>query len=774
MRFFWLLAGICVACVSCSSRYYMKRGKLMTETGRMYKGATRYEKAYNKTKHPEGQAVAAMLAGQCYQDVNRLSDAYNWYRKARRADKNMPEVYLKMGEVCMSRGDLDGAVENYNLFNELFPDDERGKNGLYYIQLLQKEMSVSGRYSVGIQKEFNSRYSDFAPMFYPGDNNLLYFTSTRKRNQKKRSKADPVTGEGYSHIYVTEYTQEIKKKDKRGNVRVRRFPESRWLSPALIPDSLLSARNDGAVCFSSDGNTLYFTSSRLVKGNISGTRIYKANKLAGEGENKGWMKLSSSGICGDSVSVGHPAITPDGNRMYFATDRLPGGVGGKDIWYVDLENGKWGEPQNAGELINTEGDEMYPYVRDNGELYFASNGHSGFGGLDLYKVADQEGEQHLEHLPAPLNSFADDFGITFRTGKDEGFFTSSRSNRSDNIYYFAYIPQVLRVQLLAKNKITDEPVRRVNVTVVGDDGNTVYLETDSMGMAFMEVAPSHEYIFTAEHERFLKGKGEVSTYREKGDRVYKLTIDMQPIEKPIVIPNIYFDVAKWDLREDAMKNLGELLTILKDNPNITIELSAHTDMVGNDQANMILSDRRANSVVNYLITQGVYWDRLVAKGYGESRPRQINEKDAQLYDFLKVGDVLTEGFVRRLKGTQREIAMQLNRRIEFKVLSTNYKPGPNSLHNPNQVAQSAEETTKLGETRLKDIKSIKGKFYTLQLGVFKTVPAVIYNFRVVFTEKMKEGVRYCTGAYEKRADAEKAASALKQKGIECFIQEYNH
>lgn len=293
------------------------------------------------------------------------------------------------------------------------------------------------------------------------------------------------------------------------------------------------------------------------------------------------------------------------------------------------------------------------------ELYFASNGHNGYGGLDIYCLKEVEGEQQLEHLPAPINSFADDFGITFRSGKEEGFFTSSRVGRNDKIYSFAYIPQQLKVKLLARNNTTELPIPKVAVTVTCDDGSVVYLETDSTGMAQMEVLPQQEYVFAAENPRFLKGKGTVSTYREKGDRVFEVLIEMQPIEKPIVIPNIYFDLGKWELRQDAMDNLKELLTILKDNPNIAIELSAHTDMIGNDKANLELSEKRAQSVVDYLISKGVYWDRLEAKGYGETQPRQIDEKTAKAYSFLKVGDVLTERFVNRLRGQQREDALPI-------------------------------------------------------------------------------------------------------------------
>lgn len=770
----FFLGGVLLVCASCSSRYYMRRGNIIYETGRFYKAETKYEKAFNKARKPDGRVQAALFAAKCMEDVNRTADAHNWYRKAVQADKDFPDAYLKMAEMNIRRGDFEAARDNYERFGERFPEDERMKDGLYYLELLTKDLGEEGRYTVELQKEFNSRYSDFGPVFYPEDPNIVYFASSRPDGKRKRKKTDPVTGDAFSHIYVTEYTQEIKTADKNGKVKVRRFPDPRWLKPAMLRDSVLSSKSEGGLCFSADGGTLYFTSSRIVDGSNRGTRIYKAKRTVEEKTGKkSWGQLSGSGICSDSVSVGHPALTPDGSRMYFATDRLPGGKGGKDIWYAEWEDGKWGEPQNAGDPVNTEKDELFPYVRDNGDLYFASDGHGGFGGLDLYCVRETEEGRKLIHLPAPLNSFGDDFGIAFRTGKEEGFLTSSRSGRSDNIYSFTFVPQRLRVRLLARNNTTEAPIPGVEVTVTCDDGNVYYLQTDTAGIAEMEAEPQREYVFAAENPRFLKGKGTVSTYRERGDRLFEVTVEMQPIENPIVIPNIYFDLGKWELRQDAMDNLQELLTILKDNPTIAIELSAHTDMIGNDRANLELSDKRARSVVEYLIAQGVYWDRLEAKGYGETRPRQIDEKTAKSYGFLKAGDVLTERFVGRLRGQDREDALQLNRRIEFKVLHTHYKPGPNSLHNPYEEAKTAEEAQQVGETRLKDLKNVEGHFYTLQLGVFRTVPQVIYNFPVVFTEKAANGgVRYCTGIYDTREEADAAAAALKKKGIECFVKEY--
>lgn len=779
MRYLVLLCGVMLLLSACSSRYYMKRGNIIYETGRFHKAASKYDKSYNKAKPKPLQANAALRAGQSFENVGRLKDAYSWYRRAERADKERPETYLKIAQVATRMDDIETATEYYQKYDTLF-EDGKGNDGLYYLAQVAKDQKEEGRYMVQLKREFNSRNNDFTAVYFPDDTCTVYLASTRNTNPRKRKgKPDPVTGDGYSHIFKAEYVQEIRSVDKNGEVKVKRFKEPRWLQPVLLRDSLYSNRHEGAMCFTSDGETLYFTSSRMLKGSNVGTRIYKATQNNKENEEetekKGWTAVALSGICGDTVSIGHPALTPDGSRLYFSTDALPGGFGGKDIWYVDNEDGKWGQPVNAGELVNTTGDEMFPYVKDNGELYFASNGRYGFGGLDLYKIENRDGKEVLVHLPAPLNSFADDFAIVFKPGQEEGLFSSSRSGRGDNIFYFRFIPQQLRVKMLASNAVTQLPVVKAEVTVTADDGTITYLETDSLGMAAMPVTTDKEYVFVTSHPQYLKGKGTVSTYREKADRLYELEVTMQPIEKPIVIPNIYFDIAKWDLRPDAMENLEELLQILKDNPNITIELSAHTDMVGNDQANMALSENRARSVVDYLIEKGIYWDRLEAKGYGETQPRQINEKDVRTYPFLKVGDVLNERFVNRLRGQQKEDAMQLNRRIEFKVLRTNYKPGPNSLHNPNQKALSAEEgVAKIGKTQLKALSSLTGKFYTLQLGVFKNVPAIIDQFRVIFTEKLKEdAVRYCTGIYDTREEAVRAAGDLKKRGVECLIKEYN-
>jgi peptidoglycan-associated lipoprotein len=828
----------------------MRKGNKMYETGRFYKAGVNYEKAFKKMSKKDDRSAVAMKVGVSFQDVNRLSEAYTWYRRASQADKTKTEPYIKMAEISVLRGDVDNAEVVLENFNTLFPDDERGKDGIYSLGILRRDEEKSGRYYVEAIKELNSRDQNFAPMFDPSDNNFIYFTSTRPANSKKRGhKTDPVTGDAYSNIFVSEFSNEIRRRDKKGVVKVvRHYPESRWMQPELAADSLKSNRNDGAVSFSSDGNLMYFTSSRMIDGKNLGTRIYSAAKIAAkDGENSSWSQIAMSGVCGDSVSVGHPAFTPDGDRLYFVTDILPEGFGGKDIWYVERVGNSWGEPKNAGEMINTEGDELYPYVRDNGDFYFASNGYNDcIGGLDIYKITTSDGEQKRERLPSPINSYADDFGITFKTGVDEGMFSSSRSGRNDNIFSFAYIPQRLSLNVVMLNSFTSRPIKEAQVILTGDDGSTNRLLSDTAGRVRFELQPDIDYVVTLQHADYLISKEEISTYKIEDDREFEIITEMQPIEKPIIIPDIYFDFAKWDLREDAMKNLESLIKTLNDNPNITIELSAHTDMIGSASDNLLLSKRRAESVVNYLISQGIHPDRLTAKGYGKDQPRIITAKDAKVYGFLKEGDVLTPTFILQLKPEQRAIASQLNRRIEFKVMRRDYKPNadkkartvaesatsqlsqepevlysvPENTHSdavqnkvvsekamkkvdattpkPTQTSvatssevsntehskQSLESVKKLllsgGHTAkkltLRDISTIKGNFFTVQLGIYKNEPKeLLKNFRVVFTEKQANGtVRYCVGVYSTREEAKKYGTELKEKGIDNFVREYNN
>jgi peptidoglycan-associated lipoprotein len=330
-----------------------------------------------------------------------------------------------------------------------------------------------------------------------------------------------------------------------------------------------------------------------------------------------------------------------------------------------------------GANVNTPGDEMFPTVNENGVLYFSSDYHLGMGGLDIFKLnVEPNGKQEAINLKFPINSEADDFGIIFEEGKEEGYFTSTRTEGakgSDDIWSFVLPPLSFAVDLIVLNAETEKPISETSVKLLGSDGTSFNKITDNEGRLNFKLKEETDYVIATSKERFLNGKENLSTKGYETDNIFAVEIRMPPIEIPIELPNILYDFDDWHLRPESMVALDELVQTLNDNPHITIELSAHTDYVGSLVKNDTLSQRRSQSVVNYLITKGIAADRLVAKGYGESSPKTVNAKLAKEYSFLKEGNMLSEEFIKKLSAQQQEITNQINRRTEFRVLSTDYK-----------------------------------------------------------------------------------------------------
>ena len=330
--------------------------------------------------------------------------------------------------------------------------------------------------------------------------------------------------------------------------------------------------------------------------------------------------------------------------------------------------------ENLGEEINTPGDELFPYVRDSVTLYFASNGHPGMGGLDLFMAKmDSTGHWHVSNLQAPINSAGDDFGITFAGKEEKGFFSSNRNDARgyDHLYSF----ELPTITVFIEGYVSDmdeEPIENATVRIVGKDGLNVKVPVKKDGSYRVELERDIRYVMMASARGYLNQNFELKTGPEEKNETYIVDFFLSPISKPVVIENIFYDFDKATLRPESKKALDEMIKMLNDNPNVTIELGAHTDRKGTEKYNEKLAQRRAQSVVDYLIAGGISKDRLEAKGYGESKPKVINKKMAKKYDFLKEGDVLTEEFVLQLTPEQIEIADQINRRTEFKVLRTNY------------------------------------------------------------------------------------------------------
>ncbi len=622
--------------------------------GEYFKAIELYQKIYSKASTKILKAELGFKLGECYRKMNIPRKAEKWYKKAVRYKYQDPMAVLYLADAMRMNEKYDEAKEYYQEFHDLVPNDKRGKRGIQSCELALKWMDNPERFVVNNVKDLNSKQSDFRPEYFK-DNSTLYFTSTREG--ATGDKFNNNSGQNFSDIFIS-------MKDRKGE----------WSHPVPIEGPVNTEFDDGATSINLDGTEMYYTSCKAIKNEAVGCQIYHTSMVGGL-----WSAPELVPLFKDSsISVGHPAISPDELTLYFVAE-TPKGKGGKDIWKVERSSvgGSWGIPVNLGSAINTEGDEMFPYVRDNGEFYFSSNGHIGLGGLDIFKyVKNDEGNMVVENMKSPINSPADDFGIIFEKGKDRGYFSSTRQGGrgNDDIYSFYLPPLVFTLQGTVKDDATENPIPEAKVKLIGSDGTSRETNSGVDGKFKFKLKPETDYIITTQKERYLKGKAKESTKGLTKSQELVVDIFMPHISQTIEVENIFYDLNKADLRPESTVALDGLVEILNDNPNVTIELSAHTDFRGSKEANLDLSQRRAQAVVDYLIKKGIKADRLIAKGYGEDKPKKVTKKIAAKYPFLHVGDVLDEDFINHLPTQeQKEIAHQINRRTEFKVIRTDYQ-----------------------------------------------------------------------------------------------------
>ncbi|HEX3008947.1 MAG TPA: OmpA family protein [Bacteroidales bacterium] len=516
-----------------------------------------------------------------------------------------------------------------------------------------KWMENPSGYQVENMKFFNSKGNDYAPAYANADYGTVYFTSSR--DGSTGTSVHGATGQNFSDIYVT-------RMDRKGT----------WSEPIPLGENINTEFEEGTPALSKDFNTFYFTRCMKGKSQNFGCQIYYSERDGDE-----WGKAKLIEVSNDTIVIAHPAISPDDQTLYFVSD-MAGGFGGKDIWKVTRANkgDEWGKPENLGADINTSGDEVFPFVHSDGTFYFSSNGHIGLGGLDIFKAKQNaNGSWKVENMETPINSNADDFGIVFQSDVEKGYFSSSRSPKGDDdIYTFNLPPLKFNLLGVVRDEKTDQPIPEAAVKSVSSDGLTVDITTDKNGAFKMIMKAATDYVLIGSKEGYLNGKERETTKGLDKSKDFRSVIYLSSIAKPIELPNIYYDYGKAELRPESMVALDGLVETLNDNPNVTIELGAHTDSRGSNEDNISLSQRRAQSVVNYLIQKGIATDRLVAKGYGESEPKTVDAKLVNQYPFLKDGAVLTEDYIIKLPDSDlQEIAHQINRRTEFRVLSTNYQ-----------------------------------------------------------------------------------------------------
>lgn len=667
-----LLAG-------CGAEKNMKKAEKFMAIGEYYDAASQYKQAYSKTP-PKERDRRGLIAGKmavCYRKINSTPKAVAAYRNMVRYNKATVDDRLELGRQLLKNGDYKQAAEQFGVVLDSMPDNVLARNGLLSAQQAPAWKKQGSRYTVKRMDVFNSRRAEYSPMLSGDQFDQLYFTSTR--NDATGDELSGITGTKNGDIFVSQ-------KDDKG----------KWSKPEVVNGGLNTEADEGASCLSPDQREMYLTQCVTDPSYPRYAQIVKSNR-----SDAAWGKASSVELTKDTLSCfAHPAVSPDGQWLYFVSD-MPGGKGGLDIWRVRITSAGYGGVENLGEPINTPGNEMFPTFRPNGDLYFSSDGHPGMGGLDIFIAhPGKTGRYVLEHPGYPLNSQGDDFGMTFEGVKNRGFFSSNRNDGRgwDHIYSFVN-PEIVQS---VKGWVYEQEgyeLPAAQVYMIGSDGTNLKLGVKSDGSFEKELTPGVEYMFLATCKGFLNHKEELKVVPMNDSHEYVLQFPLASITAPVLIDNIFYDFNKATLRPESQTALDELVKLLNENPNVTIELSSHCDYKGSSAYNKLLAQRRAESVVNYLVDKGIARDRLSPVGYGKEKPKTIRKKLTEKLTWLKEGDVLTEEFIKNLDPEKQEICNQLNRRTEFIVLRTTY----GLLDENGQLKPKAKtKTAKPSSTKAKD------------------------------------------------------------------------
>ena len=652
--YYLLMAFLAVVLMlhSCAADNAMRKGEKFLAIGEYHDAAEQFKKAYTKTPTKERQlrGQRALKMAHCYRHISSTQKAISAYRNALRYNVATLDDRLDYARLLLKNGEYKRALTEFELLNDSMPNNVLVRNGLLSAKMAPKWKEQGSDYTVKKMTEFNSRRADYCPVLAGDQWDRLYFSSTR--NDALGDELSGITGAKPGDIFFSD-------KDDKG----------KWSKPQTIESGLNTEYDEGACCLSPDGSTMYLTQCLSDASYPRFAQIVTAQR-----SDASWGKTTPLLITNDTLSsYAHPAVSPDGEWLYFVSD-MPGGKGGLDIWRMRLTaNGPVGV-ENLGEPINTPGDEMFPTFRPNGDFYFSSDGHPGFGGLDIFiATVGEDGKYHLSHPGYPLNSQGDDFGMTFQGQLNQGFFSSNRGDGRgwDHIYSF-YNPEIVQTIRGWIYEQDGYELTAGEARIVGTDGTNLRLGVRGDGSFEYVVKPGVDYIILAMCDGFLNHKEEIHVDSVKESKVYDLQFPLASISAPVLIDNIFYAFDKATLLPESKNALDSLILMLNENPNITIELSAHTDYRGAEDYNKKLSQKRAESVVKYLINHGIAADRLTAVGYGEEKPKTIRRKVAERYPWLKENDVLTEEFILKLKPEQQETANALHRRTEFKVLRTTY------------------------------------------------------------------------------------------------------
>lgn len=617
-----------------------------------------YKKAYTVEKKAATKAELIYMVAESYRMLGDAPQAQVWYEKAIKAQLADPTAYFWVAEMQKQQGKYADAIANYNKYKEKKSNDPRADAGIAACQQAQKWKDSPTRYSVDPEVLLNSPQWDFSPAFADKKNETVVFTSSRPA--ATGSATDEITGDAFTDLFTST-------RDRLG----------KWSEPVKLPLEINSEGNEGAPIFNSKRTIMYFTRCPSEKKKVLGCDIWMSKKVGNNYSAPVMLKLKPEVGKEDSLNVGHPALGPDDDFLVFASNYpFPGHKGGRDLYKVALNKDGMptGQPTNLGADINTPKDELFPFVRFDGNLYFSSNGLPGMGGMDMF-VAEKAANglwTAPDNLKSPLNSPGDDFAIVYDGEFDRGFFTSNRpgGKGQDDIWRFFMPDLVFALQGNVYDKQTGQPIQNAKISVVGTNGSNFSALTDENGgFAFIEsgkdryIKENTSYSILAEKEGYLVVKDQITTVGLTESTTFVKEYFLEPTKGPIVLPQILYDVDKFFLRPESKDSLETLYNTLVDNPNIVIELRSHTDARQTRTykgGNKELSQLRAQACVNYLVEKGIDPARMVAVGMGADEP------------------VIPMDVIKKMPTKEeQEAAHQKNRRTDFKVLRTDYVPKEN-------------------------------------------------------------------------------------------------
>ena len=653
-----MMASVVLSLASCKGPK-LRDADEAYDRGEYFDAATIYRKLYNRYNRKEDQWLRGELAfqlGMCHLKLNQGNRATAAFQNAIRYEYEDTTLMLRLAQAQQREGQYAAAIKSYNEYLDIAPDSWEAQVGIEGCELAPRWKEEGSRYIVKQDKMFNSRRADYCPMYLDKNLEYIYFTSTNEKSTGElRSE---ITGTKKGDIYFS-------KKDEKG----------KWSRPEVVDGGLNTEHDEGAAAFSPDGSTMYL--SRAVRQNWPTTvEIYTSSRSEAK-----WAAPQKFEITADTLSnYSDPFVSPDGNWLYFVSD-MPGGQGGTDIWRINLKD-KHGTLENLGPQINTKGNERFPNMRTDSLLYFASDGHPGMGGLDLFVATLQPRDENdktamdrwvIANMGVPMNSAADDFGITFGEG-ESGYFSSNRGDARGYDHLFSFVKPDLQIWIsgYVVDK-DDEPVPNAVIRIVGDDGSNQKTASKPDGSFRFDLQRGVKYAMLASADGYLNGRQEFESDTTEEDAEYNVDFILAAMFKAQIVENIFYDFDKAVLRDESKLALDSLVMLLKDHPNIVVEMASHTDRVGSEKYNPGLSQRRAQSVVDYLIANGIPKERLKPAGYGESRPKTVTKRIHSQYPQFEEGVTLDEEFIKTLSKEDQEAADQINRRTEFQVLDTTYE-----------------------------------------------------------------------------------------------------